>query len=70
MISDKVIGGSIHQVDQFGRFFENNRPLPPGQYGRPEPHNFNVLLAAKPVGNADRVALNKRRPIVLIGLRI
>ncbi len=70
VINYKIVGGVIHQVEEFSRLVNDGLALSPTQNGGPESGNLNVLLAGKPMGNADRVIVNKSRFVVMTGIMV
>jgi hypothetical protein len=66
MMHDKIIRCPIHEGNQFPAFIDNGFALPPGQYCRPQTHNFYILLKAEKMRNTYRVILNKSRLVVLL----
>jgi hypothetical protein len=64
MMHDKIIRCPLHEGNEFPTFINDGFALSPGQYCRPQTHNFYVLLKAEQMGNTYGVILNKSRLVV------
>ena len=64
VIFDKIIGRTIHELDQALATVDDGGAPSPGQHGHPETNDLNVLGQAELVGQADGIIWNKARLVV------
>ena len=69
-MQNEIMGSVVHPAKQPVAGINNAFPVSPRKNGGEKPGYFYILLLCKPVWDADRIMLNKKRLIIFINLFI